>query len=40
MTFDGVTEKAAEFRWTVSTDDVRRAADFLGKLKVASVSGR
>lgn len=38
MTFEGIAEKARQFRWTVSEDDVRKAADFLARLKLASVS--
>jgi uncharacterized protein YwgA len=38
MTFEGISEKANQFKWTVSGDDVRKATDFLGKLDLASVS--
>lgn len=38
MTFEGIAEKATQFRWTVSGDEVRKAADFLGRLKLASVA--
>lgn len=37
MTFEGIAGKATQFRWTVSGDEVRKAADFLGRLKLASL---
>jgi uncharacterized protein YwgA len=40
MTFDSIAEKAQQFRWTVSKDDVKQAADFLQRLELASVAKR
>ena len=39
MTFDRVSDKAMQFRWTVGSDDVKSAADFLQQLNLATVAG-
>lgn len=38
MTFEGISEKAQQFRWNVSEDDVRNATHFLQALQLATVS--
>ena len=40
MTFDKVGEKAKQLRWTVGTEEVQKATDFLQRLRLAEIAAR